>query len=124
MTSLVTGKMVKKLTEENIKLCEELVFIRERMKMFIEFKILFDFHSNKIKQSLTSNEWQKFEKLLTKIDEFVDTNNANDNSVTEVNTRPTKRKQSEEVSQPSIRANTVLLTYFSPEFRPTKTTNK
>ena len=67
MTSLET---IEQVTEENLRLADELMLIKERLKILTEFKITFDLYSNKIKQSLESNEWQKFEILLTRINEF------------------------------------------------------
>ena len=99
MSSLVTEETVKNLTEENIRLCEELVFIRERMKMLIEFKIMFDLHSNKIKQSLDSDEWQKFEKILKKINDFAKTRvTKSGNPIVDVNTLPPQPIQPQQVS--------------------------
>ena len=78
MCSLITEAIVQKLSDENKRLSEELSFIREKQKVFNQLKITFDLYSNKIKQSLETNEWQKFEKLLIKINtikvnEFVKT---------------------------------------------------
>ena len=72
MCSIIIEDIFDELKEENKRLCEELAFIREKQKVFIQFKITFDLYSNKIKQSLESNEWQKFEILLTKLNDFND----------------------------------------------------
>ena len=72
MCSIIIEDIFDELKEENKRLCEELAFIREKQKVFIQFKITFDLYSNKIKQSLESNEWQKFETLLKKLNDFND----------------------------------------------------
>ena len=63
MSSLESKVYVKKLIEQNIKLSKELSITRERLKILIELKIIFDLYSNKIKQSLESNEWKKFDSV-------------------------------------------------------------
>ena len=72
MCSIIIEDIFDELKEENKRLCEELAFIREKQKVFIQFKIAFDLYSNKIRSKLESNEWQKFEKLLTKLNDFND----------------------------------------------------
>ena len=72
MCSIIIEDIFDEIKEENKRLCEELAFIREKQKVFIQFKITFDVFSHKIKQSLESNEWQKFEILLTKLNDFND----------------------------------------------------
>ena len=72
MCSIIIEDIFDEIKEENKRLSEELAFIREKQKVFIQFKITFDVYSHKIKQSLESNEWQKFEILLTKLNDFSD----------------------------------------------------
>ena len=72
MCSIIIEDIFDEFKEENKRLCEELAFIREKQKVFIQFKINFDVYSHKIKQSLDLNEWQKFEILLTKLNDFND----------------------------------------------------
>ena len=104
MCSFITEAIVQKLSDENKRLSEELSFIREKQKVFNQLKITFDLYSNKIKQSLESNEWQKFEKLLIKINtikvnEFVKTREKlNNKSVVDVNTHQTRQPKPHEVS--------------------------
>ena len=122
MSSFKFVDVIKQLTEANKKLSEELVFIRERMKMFTEFKFIFDLNSNKIKQSLDSNEWQKFEKVLTKINEIRDIRDtSNDNCVLDVNTGQTQPQQPQEVSHPLM---IVLIIIMCFQFRRTKKSYK
>ena len=109
MSSLESKVYVKKLIEQNIKLSKELSITRERLKILIELKIIFDLYSNKIKQSLESNEWQKFDRVLNKINEFVTTKiTSNGNVIFNVNTGHTQQRQPQEVSQLSIGAIIVL----------------
>ena len=72
MCSIIIEDIFDELKEENKRLSEELSFIREKQKVFNQLKITFVLYSNKIKQSLESNEWQKFEILLTKLNDFND----------------------------------------------------
>ena len=70
MCSIIIEDIFDELKEENKRLSEELAFIREKQKVFIQFQNAFDLYSNKIKQSLESNEWQIFEILLTKLNDI------------------------------------------------------
>ena len=101
MSSIQTVDIVKELEEENKILSNELVSMRKKMEILIEFKITFDLYLNKIKQSLELNEWQKFETLLTKINEFVDTREMSKNNV-DVDNGQTQPQQLQKVSQLSI----------------------
>ena len=101
MSSIQTVDIVKELEEENKTLSNELVSMRKKMEILIEFKITFGLYLNKIKQSLELNEWQKFETLLTKINEFVDTSEMSKNNV-DVDNGQTQPQQLQKVSQLSI----------------------
>ena len=116
MSSVEAIDIFKELEKENQTLSNELMLMRKKMKILIEFKIIFDLHSNKIKQSLKVNEWQTFETLLTKINEFVDSKEMSKNNVDVViNTGQTQPKQLQEVSDSSVGAPIILLNvlYFS-----------
>ena len=102
MCSIIIEDIFDELKEENKRLSEELAFIREKQKVFIQFQNAFDLYSNKIKQSLESNEWQIFEILLTKLNDF------NDIQKTPINIPEVYVKQeieSQEVSHLSNKAN-------------------
>ena len=116
MCSIIIEDVFDKLKEENKILTEELAFIRERMKLLIDFKFSFDLYSNKIKQSLESNEWQKLEEVLKKINEFLDSREMSKNNVeVDVNTCQTQPQELQEVSDSSVGAPIILLNviYFS-----------
>ena len=102
MCSLVIEDVFYELKDENKRLSDELLITTERLQILIEFKITFDLLSDKIKQSLELNEWQKFEKLLTKYNQSSDGRVTNsDNPVVDVNPFPPQKpivQQSPKVS--------------------------
>ena len=67
MSSILVTDILQDLKEENKRLLNELLYAKQCLKVLIEFKINFDFYSNKFKQSLEINEWKKFEKLNEEI---------------------------------------------------------
>ena len=67
MSSILVTDILQELKEENKRLLNELLYAKQCLKLLIEFKINFDFYSNKFKQSLEINEWKKFEKLNEEI---------------------------------------------------------
>ena len=67
MSSILVTDILQELREENKRLCNELLYAKQCLKVLTEFKINFDFYSNKFKQSLEINEWKKFEKLNEEI---------------------------------------------------------
>ena len=67
MSSILVTDILQELKEENERLLNELLYAKQCLKVLIEFKINFDFYSNKFKQSLEINEWKKFEKLNEEI---------------------------------------------------------
>ena len=67
MSSILVTDILQELKEENKRLLNELLYAKQCLKVLIEFKINFDFYSNKFKQSLEINEWKKFEKLNEEI---------------------------------------------------------
>ena len=67
MSSILVTDILQELKEENKRLFNELLYAKQCLKVLIEFKINFDFYSNKFKQSLEINEWKKFEKLNEEI---------------------------------------------------------
>ena len=67
MSSILATDILQDLKEENKRLLNELLYAKQCLKVLIEFKINFDFYSNKFKQSLEINEWKKFEKLNEEI---------------------------------------------------------
>ena len=67
MSSILVTDILHELKEENKRLLNELLYAKQCLKVLIEFKINFDFYSNKFKQSLEINEWKKFEKLNEEI---------------------------------------------------------
>ena len=71
MSSILVTDILQELKEENKRLINELFYVKQCLKVLIEFKINFDFYSNKFKQSLEINEWKKFEKLDQNISEIV-----------------------------------------------------
>ena len=113
--SLLNNKdIITELNDEIRRLTKELSITRERLKLMDEFKITFDLYSNKIKQSLDSNEWQKFENSLTKINEFVNISETSDNCVVNVKDID-NQKELQEVSHLSVgpqRALIILISVF------------
>ena len=71
MSSILVTDILQKLKEDNKRLLNELLYAKQCLKVLIEFKIDFDFYSNKFKQSLELNEWKKFEKFDENISEIV-----------------------------------------------------
>ena len=71
MTTILVRDIFEDLKEENRRLLNELLYAKQCLKVFVEFKIDFDFYSNKFKQSLEINEWKKFEKFDENISEIV-----------------------------------------------------
>ena len=71
MSSSLVTDLIQELKVENERLLNELLYAKQCLEVLIEFKINFDFYSNKFKQSLEINEWKKFEKLDQNISEIV-----------------------------------------------------
>ena len=78
---IVVNDLFEELTNENKRLVNQLVISTKYVNKLIEFKNTFDLYSNKFKQCLESNEWQKFEKLFQEINEI---NNSNEHNVEEI----------------------------------------
>ena len=68
---IVVNDLFDELSEENKRLFNELLFANKCLNKLQEFKYSFYLYSNKIRQSLESNEWQILEKLLQELNGFV-----------------------------------------------------
>ena len=68
---IIVNDLFDELSEENKRLFNELLFANKCLNKLQEFKYSFDLYSNKIKQSLESNEWQILEKLLQELNGFL-----------------------------------------------------
>ena len=69
--SLINKNIFNEIVDQNIKLKKELLFANKCIETLITFKTFVDFISNKFKNNLNSNEWQKFEKLGKDVEEVL-----------------------------------------------------
>ena len=71
--SQINKNEFNKIVDQNIKLKKELLIANKCIETFVTFKSFIDFISNKFKNNLNSNEWQKFEKLRRDVEEVLKT---------------------------------------------------
>ena len=71
ITTEINRNQFNEIYEQNIRLENELLFANKCIKTLITFKSFVDFISDKFKNNLNSNEWQKFEKLRKDVEEVL-----------------------------------------------------
>ena len=67
----INRNQFNEVVEENLRLENELLFANKCIETLITFKSFVDLISNKFKNNLNSNEWQKFEKLRKDVEEVL-----------------------------------------------------
>ena len=67
----INKNQFNEVVDENLRLENELLFANKCIETLIIFKSFVDLISNKFKNNLNSNEWQKFEKLRKDVEEVL-----------------------------------------------------
>ena len=65
----INRNQFNEVVDENLRLENELLFANKCIETLITFKSFVDLISDKLKNNLNSNEWQKFEKLQKDVEE-------------------------------------------------------